>query len=126
MTSGISILILMICAVVVTLLKIECDWPDMQWKYQFYRFHGMPKEKMRVCIFKEMAMSGILPAAVGVILASVFNLTVVLLKRMPKGEVRAYLLGMLLEAVIVLVLFGIFVYLCLRISGKHMWKEERS
>lgn len=126
MTSGINILILMICAVVVTLLKIECDWPDMQWKYQFYRFHGMPKEKMRVCIFKETAMSGILPAAVGVILASVFNLTVVLLKRMPKGEVRAYLLGMLLEAVIVLVLFGIFVYLCSRISGKHMWKEERS
>ena len=107
MANGLNIFILLLCAVAVFGIKNSCDQPDREWKYKFYQHLGMTKAEMRKCLWKETAMSGMLPVVCGEIPAILFASAVVFIKQLSWAETGKYLLWILIEGVLILLIFSI-------------------
>lgn len=105
--NGLNIFILLLCAVAVFGIKNSCDQPDREWKYKFYQHLGMTKDEMRKCLWKETAMSGMLPVVCGEIPAILFASAVIFIKQLSWAETGKYLLGILIEGILILLIFSI-------------------
>ena len=56
-----NIIIMLLCGIFVLSIKMECDFPETEWKYRFYIQSGMSSAKARKGIIKECLLSGGLP-----------------------------------------------------------------
>lgn len=101
-----NILLLLVCGVCVLLIKLSCDYPDMEWKYHFFCQTGMPPQKIRQCIRKEIFTSAVVPVVCGLFVSIFFVLAEIYLKHMPMDWVIKYIAEVLLIALGVGVVFG--------------------
>ena len=60
-----NIIIMLLCGIFVLSIKMECDFPETEWKYRFYIQSGMSSAKVRKGIIKECLLSGGLPVICG-------------------------------------------------------------
>lgn len=76
----------------VWLIKVECDLPDMKWKYEFYTHSGIEPKKRKRYIFKETFLSGAVPVASGVLLSIPYIFSQIYLKKLSREWSLKYLM----------------------------------
>lgn len=93
----------------VWLIKVECDLPDMKWKYEFYTNSGIEPGKRKRYIFKETFLSGAVPVASGVLLSLPYIFSQIYLKHLPKEWFLKYLTELGFTILGIMAFFGIII-----------------
>ncbi|MDE6957005.1 MAG: hypothetical protein K2O96_02760, partial [Lachnospiraceae bacterium] len=85
-----NVIILAASLLFVWLIKVECDLPDMKWKYEFYTRSGIEPKKRKKYIFKETFLSGAVPVTGGILLSLPYIISQIYLKHLPKEWLLRY------------------------------------
>ena len=103
-----NIIIMLLCGIFVLSIKMECDFPETEWKYRFYIQSGMSSAKVRKGIIKECLLSGGLPVICGTIISILYCSMLLYAKHLQIEWVHRYFKGIILIVGAIWLLFAVF------------------
>ena len=106
-----NIIIMLLCGIFVLSIKMECDFPETEWKYRFYIQSGMSSAKVRKGIIKECLLSGGLPVICGTIISILYCSMLLYAKHLQIEWVHRYFKGIILIVGAIWLLFAVFIFI---------------
>lgn len=106
-----NIIIMLLCGIFVLSIKMECDFPETEWKYRFYIQSGMSSAKVRKGIIKECLLSGGLPVICGTIISILYCSMLLYAKHLQIEWVHRYFKGIILIVGAMWLLFAVFIFI---------------
>lgn len=103
-----NIIIMLLCGIFVLSIKMECDFPETEWKYRFYIQSGMSSAKVRKGIIKECLLSGGLPVICGTIISILYCSMLLYAKHLQIEWIHKYFKGIILIVGAIWLLFAVF------------------
>ena len=104
-----NIIIMLLCGIFVLSIKMECDFPETEWKYRFYIQSGMSSAKVRKGILKECLLSGGLPVICGTIISILYCSMLLYAKHLQIEWIHKYFKGIILIVGAIWLLFAVFI-----------------
>lgn len=102
---------MLLCGIFVLSIKMECDFPETEWKYRFYIQSGMSSAKVRKGIIKECLLSGGLPVICGTIISILYCSMLLYAKHLQIEWVHRYFKGIILIVGAIWLLFAVFIFI---------------
>ena len=103
-----NIIIMLLCGIFVLSIKMECDFPETEWKYRFYIQSGMSSAKVTKGIIKECLLSAGLPVICGTIISILYCSMLLYAKHLQTEWVHRYFKGIILIVGAIWLLFAVF------------------
>ena len=103
MANGLSAILLLISTIIIIFIKQQCDFDELNWKYDFYSHAGMPYKKRKKFIKKEVGISAKIAISVGMIFAGIFTFINVIIKKMG-WDVTLYYMICIMGIVMILII----------------------
>lgn len=117
-----NFVLVLLCAVFITIIKVENDSQEMVDKYGFYFQMGMPFRVRKRGICKECRLTVMLPVVLGVVSGTVFVLRELFLRKLDSVWLVKYMIGLLGVCLLIGIIFGITVaaveYQMIKKAGK--------
>lgn len=102
-----NFILVMLCAIFITTIKVENDSQEMVDKYGFYFQMGMPFGIRKKGIYKECRLTILLPVIIGIVIGIVFVLRELFLRKLESVWSVKYLVGILGVCLMVGIIYGI-------------------
>lgn len=115
----IDVIAMLMCVIFILFEKAQSDYSEMEWKYWFYKNCGMPLEKRKKSIFKEVLISEKLVVCCGILLGMMAVIVKILFKGMSLRWSAIYLL----EAISLSAMIALTVYIVMKIIAWRIFQK---
>lgn len=115
----IDIIAMLVTVVFVLVEKTQSDYPEMEWKYHFYKNYGMPLGKRKKYVLREALISEKIAVSCGSVLGMMAVIVRIFLKKLPLKWNVIYFSGALFLAIMMaLIVNGVMKIVAWRIFRK--------